>query len=227
MKTVAERLRWARERAGYADAADAIARLGLTGSTYYGHENGDRTPRTPKLKEYAHIFNVPFVWLLEGGTEPKELTNALPVSENASEPVERQIYASAPLLPVYGLATGGPTGHADFNGEVVDRIARPPMLASVNNAYAVYVSGDSMEPRYMPGETVYVHPGKPVRKGHFVVVQVAGVHDGDPPRGFVKRFVGWVGARLILYQFNPAGEIQFDKDDVISVHRIVLAGEDA
>lgn len=227
MKTVADRLKYAREKAGYADAADAIARLGLTASTYYGHENGDRVPRSAKLKEYAHIFNVPFVWLLEGGAEPKELTNALAISENASEPVERQIYASAPLLPVYGLATGGPTGHADFNGEVVDRIARPPMLASVNTAYAVYVSGDSMEPRYMPGETVYVHPGKPVRKGHFVVVQVAGLNDGDPPRGFVKRFVGWIDSRLVLHQYNPAGDIEFDKDDVISVHRIVLAGEDA
>ena len=101
------------------------------------------------------------------------------------------------------------------------------MLASVNNAYAVFVSGDSMEPRYLPGETVYVHPGKPVRKGHFVVVQIAGDTDDAPPRGFVKKFVGWIGSRLVLEQYNPPGEIEFDKADVISVHRIVLAGEDA
>ncbi|WP_162243328.1 XRE family transcriptional regulator [Methylobacterium sp. Leaf399] len=227
MKTVAERLKWARDKAGFADAADAIERLGFVSSTYYGHENGDRVPRADKIREYARLYNVPYVWLLEGGAEPNPGAEHTYVTENASKPMQRQLYAEAELLPVYGLATGGPVGHADFNGDVVDRIARPPMLTSVHNAYAVYVSGDSMEPRYLAGETVYVHPGKPVRKGHFVVVQVAGDGAGEPPRGYVKRFVGWSGDRLILAQFNPAGEIEFDRDEVVSVHRIVLSGEDA
>jgi len=228
METPAARLKWARERAGYKQAKDAVEAFGWTASTYYGHENGDRSFKAETAKRYAQAFNVPWTWLMgdddHSASDEPPARDRRPVAEpNASTPVEVSLI-SQDKVPVYGLAVGGEDGRFEFNGQIVDQVFRPPVLANVANAYAVFVSGESMEPRYFAGETVYVHPGKPVRKGHFVVVQVRG-EEGHPPSGYVKQFVAWTPSRLILRQFNPDQEMTFERDEVISVHRIVFSGE--
>lgn len=227
MSELSERLRIARERAGFADARRAIERHGWTASTYYGHENGDRAPRPDKLREYAKAFNVPYSWLSDGGPNPPDPTPIATPATNASQPAPAREFGRAGLIPVVGVAKGGADGLFEFNGQVVDRLARPPILASVMDAYAVFVSGESMEPRYFSGEAVFVHPGRPVRKGNFVVVQLHPENDGEPPLGFVKQFVAWTPSEIVLSQYNPAGEIRFDRERVLSVHRIVMAGDDA
>ncbi len=96
-------------------------------------------------------------------------------------------------------------------------------LANNYRAYATYVHGDSMEPRYEAGEIVLVNPEKGYRKGNYVVAQVYD-NDGDPPFGYVKRFVSF-GEELVLEQLNPPAEeerfMRFPKQQVVSVHRIV------
>lgn len=230
MESPAARLKWARERAGYAKAKDAVEAFGFTQSTYYGHENGDRAFDEKTAKRYAQAFNVPWAWLLgdDGGeaaiTSPLRVKSPIAAQPNATESGPVNLLPQSNLVPVYGLAVGGDDGRFEFNGEVVDQVFRPPVLDNVAHAYAVFVSGESMEPRYFAGETAYVHPGKPVRKGHFVVVQIRG-EEGGAPLGYIKQFQAWTPTRLILRQFNPDKEIDFPKEDVISVHRIVFSGE--
>jgi phage repressor protein C with HTH and peptisase S24 domain len=127
-------------------------------------------------------------------------------------------------IPVYGQAMGGKDGRFILNGAKVADALAPPDLVSVRDAYAVYVVGDSMEPRYRAGETVYVHPYMPVRKGDYVVVQLRAQHDGDPPEGYIKQFMGRDDRRLKLAQLNPRKIIEFPSERVASVHRIIMAG---
>src|SRR5262249_26816986 len=61
-------------------------------------------------------------------------------------------------IPVYGHAMGGKDGEFVLNGNQVSEVLAPPNLSHVPDAYAVYVVGDSMEPRYFAGETVFVNP---------------------------------------------------------------------
>lgn len=129
------------------------------------------------------------------------------------------------MLPVLGEAVGGVDGEYVFNGHVLDYVACPPSLANVPNAYSVYVDGESMSPRYRSGEMVYVHPNKPARRGDDVIVQIKPREDGMPPRGYIKEFVGWTGSKLMLRQHNPAQSVDFDRELVVSVHPIVLAGK--
>lgn len=228
MTDFSDRLKLARERAGYATAGDAIEKLSLNQSTYYGHENGDRRPRTDTIREYARLYNVPADWLADGGPAPAQSVSIGKPAPNASAPVPVSMGSrTGQLLPVYGVAKGGPDGRFAFNGEVLDRVPRPPILLNVPDAYCVFVDGESMEPRYFAGEVVYVHPHKPVKRGAFVVVQLKATADGEVPEGYVKQFVGYAGTDLVLKQFNPAGEIRFRAETVESVHRIVLSGDDA
>lgn len=126
-------------------------------------------------------------------------------------------------IKVLGQAVGGSDGRFLFNGETMAEIFAPSQLWGVRNAYAVYVSGDSMEPRYFAGETVYVNPHMPARQGDFVVVQV--VEDAEElPSGYIKQFVSMTGDKLRLRQFNPAKDMTFDRARVMSVHKIVGSG---
>jgi phage repressor protein C with HTH and peptisase S24 domain len=128
-------------------------------------------------------------------------------------------------LPVLGSAEGGADGQAPWNGDVVDYVPRPANLAGVPQAYAIYVYGTSMEPRYHPGELAYVHPVRPVRAGDYVLVQLRGKGEDETPRAFLKRLVRQTQSKLVLEQFNPAKTFDVKMADVVSVHRIVGSGE--
>lgn len=128
------------------------------------------------------------------------------------------------MLPILGLSVGGDNRTRTlFNGQRLGEVTRPASLANNLRAYATYVHGESMEPRYEAGEIVLVNPDKGYRKGNYVVAQVY-ENDGDPPFGYVKRFVSF-GDELVLEQLNPPeGEdrlMRFPRDRVVAVHRIV------
>jgi phage repressor protein C with HTH and peptisase S24 domain len=132
----------------------------------------------------------------------------------------------ATWIPVYGQAVGGKDGEFLLNGIQISEVLAPASLSSVQDAYAVYVVGESMEPRYFAGETVFVNPRLPVTKGAFVVAQIAsGGAEGDPPHAYVKRFVSQDSKRLRLEQYNPKKTLEFPSSKVESLHRIIMSGE--
>lgn len=125
-------------------------------------------------------------------------------------------------VPVLGYVVGGM--NADeylFNGEIIDYTWRPPSLVGVASAYAIKISGSSMEPRFMPDGTVWVDPEKMPKRDMDVVVQLRPTREGLPPRGFVRRFVGWTPGHLIVRQLNPEAVVRYPRADVDTVHPIV------
>lgn len=128
-------------------------------------------------------------------------------------------------LPVYGAGQGGSEGFFPWNGEIVDYVSRPPRLAGITQAYAVYVVGSSMEPRYYAGEIVHIHPGSPVMTGAFVLVQLRPEDEGDTPRAFIKRLVRRTATKVTFEQFNPPREIDIKASEIHSIHRIVGSAE--
>jgi len=165
----------------------------------------------------------------EAALRQQEEPSSAMALQSLPEPVQRNAAIGRPLsldhlIPLYGQAAGGRDGAFVLNGNKVADILAPPALAGVRNAYAVYVVGDSMVPRYFSGETVFVNPRAPVRKGDFVVVQIA-ADEGEPPHAFVKRFAGQDARTLRLEQLNPKKTITFPNARVVSIHRIVMGGE--
>lgn len=127
-------------------------------------------------------------------------------------------------VPIRGQAMGGKDGALTFNTDQnMGDILAPPILNGVPGAYAVYVVGDSMLERYRHGEVVFVHPFQPYRKDDDVVVQIA-MGDGEPPCGWVKRFVSMDSKTLKVRQLNPKKILTFKRGMVISIHKIVMGG---
>jgi phage repressor protein C with HTH and peptisase S24 domain len=129
-----------------------------------------------------------------------------------------------PAIPLYGTAVGGVDGQFELNGNLLDRVKAPASLFGVRDAYAVRVAGDSMDPRYEDGETVYVNPKRRPTRNDYVVAQIRREENG-PPEAFVKKFVRWNSEKLVLCQFNPEKELEFDSRLVESVHYILKNGE--
>jgi phage repressor protein C with HTH and peptisase S24 domain len=85
----------------------------------------------------------------------------------------------------------------------------------VRDAYAIYVVGDSMAPRFRAGTLLFVNPFKPPRRDNGVVVQL------DDRAVLIKDFVGWAEDRLDLVQYNPAGPVEVPRARVLAVHTVV------
>ncbi len=81
--------------------------------------------------------------------------------------------AAAKAVPLIGFAEAGAGGYFDDGGFPVgegwDEIAFPQV--SDEHAYALEVSGASMEPAYRDGDVIIVSPAAPIRRGDRVVVR--------------------------------------------------------
>jgi phage repressor protein C with HTH and peptisase S24 domain len=176
--------------------------------TYQAIQQLEQGGGTKHLVSIARALGTTAEWLQDGdGPSPKRL------SGESWEPVK-----------VLGMAECGPDGWSLWNGELIDVVDRPGSLKDVPNAYAVYVVGTSMEPRYHPGEVAHIHPGKPLTVGDYVLVQRLGI-TGEPPRAVIKRLAKRTGAKIVLEQFNPPTLIEINNADIVSIHRVVGSAE--
>lgn len=224
------RLRKAREDAGFRTASEFAKKYGLTESLVRSNENGHRPLTMVQAKIYAKHLGVSWLYLM-GEVDNTQKINA---QKTTTPPVPRKPFPrsnssvtndSPDQLKVLGMGEGGQDGWAPFNGQEVETIARPDNLRGVAGAYAVYVKGDSMAPRYEPGEIVHVHPGKPVLRGSYVLVQRNNPADESQPLAIIKRLVRQSGSKVTLGQLNPKKEFDVPAGDIVSIHKIVGSSE--
>ncbi len=92
---------------------------------------------------------------------------------------------------------------------------RPANLNGVRDAYAIYMIGDSMEPRYEQGWLLHVNPFKPPTRGRDVVVYKTS------QAVLIKQFIGWQGDHLVLLQLNPDETLRIPRAEIVECHLIV------
>jgi phage repressor protein C with HTH and peptisase S24 domain len=122
-------------------------------------------------------------------------------------------------LPVMGTVRGDSDGFLFVQGEAKEFVERPANLKGVFNAFALYMDGDVMEPRYYAGELVYVNPNRPLTKNCFVAVELT---DGQ---GLIRQFVRRSEDEVVLRQFSPAKDLHLKASTVRKVYRITGAVE--
>ncbi|TPM92699.1 S24 family peptidase [Mesorhizobium sp. B2-1-3A] len=127
-------------------------------------------------------------------------------------------------IPLYGLAAGSLQGAHSITSDPITEVPCPPALRDVIGAYALETQGESMEPRYFPGDVLYLHPHQRVRAGDHVVIQVM-LHDNSGTETWVKRFDSEDADSYHLWQYNPPAKISFKKKYVKHVHRILPTNE--
>lgn len=173
MKTAGDRLKWARERAGFETAQDAAESLGVSSSTYYAHENGNRG-FSSKADHYGRRFKVSAGWLMYGAAPfPDDMPEIdddpipEPLPEIYSDTVfvrEVDVRAGAGgggiVAQAYGFMEEGKT-----TDPAKDRWSFPKSFVSGELRTApgsidiVEILGDSMEPTLYSGDRVAVDTG--------------------------------------------------------------------
>jgi phage repressor protein C with HTH and peptisase S24 domain len=151
------------------------------------------------------------IWKQLAGIVPQDAGNDAELPSNVSPAPDLPIISSVDLdrdIEVHGTAVGGNGGDFRFNGDVVDRIRRPPgIVTRGQNVFAIYAQGESMVPWRRPGDPVYLDKVKPPRPGEHVVVELHG-RDGEPGDAYLKLLVAMTPTKVRLKQYNP------ERDDI-------------
>jgi phage repressor protein C with HTH and peptisase S24 domain len=130
-----------------------------------------------------------------------------------------EMRSTVPLIGLAQAGTGGFFDDAGFpTGAGWEEIAFPNVPDE--NAYALEISGDSMQPLYRDGDIVIVSPGASIRRGDRVVVKT---RDGQILAKELKR---QTAKTIELQSLNPEHEdLTFDMKDVDWVARIMWSSQ--
>jgi phage repressor protein C with HTH and peptisase S24 domain len=130
--------------------------------------------------------------------------------------------STARRIPLIGFAQAGGEGYFDDGGYPVGGAWDEVGLPDVNDphAYALEISGESMEPVFRDGDTVIVSPAAPIRRGDRVVLRT------NAGEVMAKQLARRSARRVDVRSLNPAHpDYSFDLSEVTWIHRIVWASQ--
>ena len=198
-------------------------------------------PTSERLARLAYLLGTTSDWLIHGGMEGPILDRSRlnpdgtlksedPGAGTRASDIRGAWAAPEPHRPVplIGTAFGG-EWDADIEmselhlTDVLDYLGRPPELQTDPDSYALEIVGESMAPRFEPGERAFVSPLSPVRIGDDVVVQLMAKGPAQSDRvklALIKRLTRRSPTFLELRQFNPDRTFQVPVEQVAAVHRV-------
>jgi phage repressor protein C with HTH and peptisase S24 domain len=206
-----------------ATQADLARHLGLAASAVSRMLKGERQMKpleAVKIAEFLRVNPDEILRHAVAGTESPgvvELTRA-PRGRPPSATLSRML--SPDVIPIRSAGRGGTDQAMFLQDGPIGYTSRPFNLRGVREAYAIYMVGDSMQPRYEQGWLLHVNPFKPPRRGRDVVVSKR------DQSVLIKQFVGWEGDTLVLRQFNPPDTLRVPRAEVQDCHLVVGADQE-
>lgn len=229
-ETLADRIQQRLDALGLSERAASLKATGSDATIRMIRTGKSREPRDSTLEALAKVLDTNLTWLKYGADAAEPIA-----STTAAHPNEVRPTTGVPLpfnlqlpkdMPVLGAAAASELGNGSFQltTDIVDHVRRPPGLMGVPDAYALYVEGDSMSPKFEPGDIVFVHPHRRARAGDYVVIQQPDLAAGET-RAFIKRLVSAGPTVLRVKQFNPVATIDFPISRGLVWHKVILNEE--
>jgi phage repressor protein C with HTH and peptisase S24 domain len=203
------------EQAGETQA-DLARHLGLAPSAVSRMLRGERQMKLLEAVQVAQFLGVSQEEVLrragDATVPPPEPARRgrPPRSATPLPPLQRQ-----DSMPIRSAARGGNDQQMFLGDGPIGYTPRPSNLAGVRDAYAIYMIGDSMEPRYTQGWLLHVNPFKPPTRGRDVVVYK------KDQAVLIKQFISWNDDELVLRQLNPEETLRIPRDEVVECHLVV------
>lgn len=162
MSSPADRLKQARERAGFATAKEACRALGWAYEAYKKHEADANGMKPEVVERYAEGFGVTAQWIMFGGTAPA--------------PVNRERVPRFRLLPLWTVKEASSMGASIKLSKAARQTAVDFGPDIGPHAFCVELDDASMtaDPpvgadSFNPGDLVTICPDKPIKPGDFVL----------------------------------------------------------
>lgn len=203
---------WRRRRDLTLEQLGAV--LGTSNQQISRLEKGERRLTVDWLLRFAKALQVEPDDLLDPADRPQGLRTTGDAEARAAAVKPVGAGGLSERIPVLGAARGG-ADQEMYLDDPIDWVHRPTMLRDVRGAYAIYVVGESMVPRYRPGTLLFVNPFKPPRWENGVVIQML------DRTVLVKEFLGFTPQELKLLQYNPETELTLQRDAISVVHTVV------
>ena len=163
-------------------------RSGIAISTLGNFENGCTGISVPALLKLARLFQISLDQLLFGSGEDG-------LDLNVRNPS---------LVPVISWARAGSAkDYSELSGQLDEVL---PSECPDENAFALILDGDSMEPEFRAGDRVVFSPNTEPRNGDYVVARFRENADPVYSLGVVfKKYkrVGKYGEKVLLQSLNP------------------------
>jgi hypothetical protein len=192
------RLRLAREHAGYVSGRMAAERLGWKHATYAAHESGMRGIPAKVAEKYAREFRVHPDFLLFGTRPPDWWSGDSIVTATGLPTRSLKYFQTNEVEPIVAYLNGGDPLAGQFAFR--DDGSLPP------RTFALLVRSSEMQPRvpvagefeFAPGDTVIAAPAEHVTPGHVVVLRV-----GSEARPYLRRVRQTAPGQLEFTALNP------------------------
>lgn len=172
---------------------------------------------TKHLLEISAALGVTIDWL-KTGKESGNLKNNTFIHKNTiPQSGDRHFPLNVDdLIPMYGAVSASSPEIVHFTEDyMIEEVPRHPSVQKVKGAFAMQVAGDSMAPRHLHGERVYINPHQVPHIGQdCVIVQ----EDGN---AILKQFRGETLTEWKFSQLNPIKELTFDKIMVRKIFAVV------
>lgn len=201
MRTLEEYVNARMEKAGFRGGITGFcSELGIGASTFY------RAVRTPEKSRSSTLEMIATVlrfreWsdLIKGWKADDVLWGIMPLNQ-PPRPTTPPTVPIQTQIPIRGeVAASGFVEFIDVGGEVE---YLPLELPGPGGRYALRVRGDSISPKYEPGDMIIVRPmywEEPVQPGDDIVIAC----DGPDSQATFKRVKSHKGQKLVLMPLNP------------------------
>ena len=200
-----QRFRQARRQKKLTQTSVASA-LGVSQSAVAQWEAGRSLPSPDLAAKIEKLVGIPF-----------------DADDREQEPAISGRSAKRARLPIIGLPAPGDDERILVDDQSHGDVIAPPQLDGLPGACAVYVRGRAMEPRYFPGEVVYLHPARPANPGDFVFVTVKEPGFATAV-GYIRQYVSQDLTHLHVLALHPKRKHLIAREDIVSVATIVGSG---
>ncbi|MBE7497109.1 MAG: helix-turn-helix domain-containing protein [Verrucomicrobiaceae bacterium] len=205
------RLRLLREKKGYSQAQFAKA-LGYTDTGLYQQIEEGRAGLSEKMAaKAARLLGVELDDLTNGSDHPPS-RNGVIGTFGAQPEIQLPPGMKAKYVPLLSMAQCG--AMMAYNDEAYTHDGFLAINAQDTRAFAVTLAGDSMIPRFEPGDVALVYPSKQPKNGDVVIARLSDDNGGDvmlklyqaarddvtlssynpayPPMTFPRRAFAWI-----------------------------------
>jgi len=188
-------------------------------------------PTADNIRRLAEELGTSVDYLLGTVNNPEPILSEVGVSDQTIH--WRGPLNDLPRIPLVGTGDCASITVQDETGKLLEierssfdpehpvRMINRPEVFAGRDLYAIYFHGESMMPRYEPGEIGLVDPTRPPARGDYVLVQLT---DGDEDAVvgvIVKRLVRTNSREIVLEQFNPPAIFAVPRSRVKRLHRIL------
>lgn len=213
------------------------AEMGVSYPAVQQWETGKTFPATENLLKLGAIFGPDFLLTADGrSVEPGDAKPSDVAGPGGYRVEPNAVFEGPVTLPLRngprdveerGITVGGfgdDDSAFEMNGQIIDMVTRPPGIANRQGVFALRVANESMVPKFEDGERVYVEPRK-AAIGEYVVIELYPRETDGAGKSFIKRLVSQNSGRVTVEQFNPRGRLEFERDEVRQILRVIPTAE--